>query len=562
MSLVPTRPSRRKEPAPEPANLINRLSALDKILTITADRVESARLRPARHIARRASERLKLSTEHTVVALAGATGTGKSSIFNALAGLELSPVGLRRPTTGTPHAVVWGPEGAGELLDWLGIPRRHQIARETVLDADTQAELRGLALLDLPDHDSTELSHRLEVDRLVELVDMLIWVLDPQKYADAAAHGGYLRPLARHASVVVVVLNQIDRLTPDEGTQCMDDLRRLLDADGLQNARLLATSATRGDGMAELRQLLTDAVAARQAAALRLSADLDGIAADLRGLAGPEAREDIDRAAVKRLCATLANAAGVPAVGEAVERTYRHRAAQATGWPVTRWISRMLRPDPLRRLHLDRGERAELPGPPPRTSLEPPHAVLQAQVETAVRDLTDTATRGLPPPWPVETRRAALTDEAGLLDDLDRAIGTTDLGLKRKPIWWRMVGGLQWLLTLALAIGAFWLIGLSLTATIGLDPPETPAVEFITLPTLMVLGGLVLGPLLALLGRWFAAHRARRARAKAESALTEAVTTVARERVLAPVRAELRAYAQLRDSLAVLAGSDQPAALP
>ncbi len=78
-----------------------------------------------------------------------------------------------------------------------------------------QHDLRGLVLLDLPDHDSTEVAHRLEVDRLVELVDVLVWVLDPQKYADAAIHDRYLRPLARHAEVMVVVLNQVDRLPPD-----------------------------------------------------------------------------------------------------------------------------------------------------------------------------------------------------------------------------------------------------------------------------------------------------------------------------------------------------------
>ena len=73
-------------------------------------------------------------------------------------------------------------------------------------------ELSGLVLLDLPDHDSTEVSHRAEVDRLVRLVDAFVWVLDPQKYADAVLHDEYLRPLAAHRDVMVVALNQSDRL--------------------------------------------------------------------------------------------------------------------------------------------------------------------------------------------------------------------------------------------------------------------------------------------------------------------------------------------------------------
>jgi GTP-binding protein EngB required for normal cell division len=555
MSLLPTRPSEQDEKA-EHGGLAGRLRALDRVLNFAGDRIDAGKLRPARHIARRASERLALSANHTVVALAGATGSGKSSLFNALAGLELSAGGLRRPTTGAPHACVWGPEGAGELLDWLGIPRRHQTARESALDADTQAELRGLALLDLPDHDSTELSHRLEVDRLVELVDMLVWVLDPQKYADAAVHARYLRPLARHAGVIVVVLNQIDRLTQDEADQCIGDLRKLLDADGLQNARLLVTSATRGDGLVELRTLLTEVVAAREAASLRLAADLDGISAGLVGLTGAEAREDIDRAAVKRLCTALASAAGVPAVGEAVERTYRHRATLSTGWPLTRWIARVVRPDPLRRLHLDLGRPSDQPelGPPPLTSLEKPHAVLKAQVETAVRELADTATADLPAPWPAEARRAALAGKNDLPDALDRAIGTTDLGMSRTPLWWRFVGGLQWLLLAALVGGAIWLVGLSAIATLGFTAPQAPEVGVLGVPALLVVAGLFLAPLLALAAGSIATRRARKARARAESALNDAVTVVARERVLAPVRQELRVYAQLRDALAELAG--------
>jgi len=41
-------------------------------------------------------------------------------------------------------------------------------------------------------------------------------------------------------------------------------------------------------------------------------------------------------------------------VVEAVEKSTRRRASQATGWPVTAWLSRF-KPDPLRRLHLDLG---------------------------------------------------------------------------------------------------------------------------------------------------------------------------------------------------------------
>lgn len=49
---------------------------------------------------------------------------------------------------------------------------------------------------------------------MVGLVDVHVWELDPQKYADAAVHSDFLTPLALHEAVALVVLNQIDRL-PD-----------------------------------------------------------------------------------------------------------------------------------------------------------------------------------------------------------------------------------------------------------------------------------------------------------------------------------------------------------
>ena len=43
---------------------------------------------------------------------------------------------------------------------------------------------------------------------------------------------------------------------------------------------------------------------------------------------------------------------------------------------------------------------------------------------------------------------------------LDRAVATTDLGLERKPLWWRATGALQALLAATAVAGALWLAGL------------------------------------------------------------------------------------------------------
>ena len=154
-----------------------RIDGLATAVDAAGGRLSDALVEEARTTVERAQGRLKLSADHTVVGIAGATGSGKSSTFNALTGLELSAVGVRRPTSSWATACVWGTQGARELLEWLGIPDRHQTTRDSMLDTRREGQdLDGVVLLDLPDHDSTEVSHHLEVDRLVVLVDMLVWV--------------------------------------------------------------------------------------------------------------------------------------------------------------------------------------------------------------------------------------------------------------------------------------------------------------------------------------------------------------------------------------------------
>lgn len=539
----------------DPEALVRRVDALGRFLTAADGHLPPDRLVAAHTVVERAGTRLALSREHTVVALAGSTGSGKSSLFNALARLDLSPVGVRRPTTGVTHACVWGtPEGATKLLDWIGVLPRHRFARESALDADDEAPLRGLVLLDLPDFDSVERSHRLEVDRLLGLVDLVVWVVDPQKYADKVVHRGYLGEFHRHRDVTLVVLNKADLLTPTDVNNLLTDLRRLLDDDELTGVPTIATSAIDPDGLAELRALLERAVAGRQAALRRLNGDVDVVTEDLQTVVGPSVAEDaVDRDTIRRLGDALASSAGVPAVTEATERAYRHRAGAAMGWPVVRWLRR-LRPDPLHRLHLPASTNPE--APVAVTSVPDPDAAQRAAVGLAIRRVGETASAPLPTPWPAAVAEAARSKLADLPDALDRAVASTDIGLNRTPIWWRVVGALQWLATLGAIVGLGWLVVGYVVRALGLPRLEHPMVGEVPVPTVLLLGGLLLGALIALLIRPVVKWAARRARARAETRLRAAVTDVAREYVVAPVRVVLHAYAEAREALAV-ARADQ-----
>jgi GTP-binding protein EngB required for normal cell division len=530
-------------------DLVDHLRALGEAVELCEGRVDSVSLAEARRVVDQADRRLAMSGSATVVALAGATGSGKSSIFNALSGTTLATVGVRRPTTAHAMASSWGDESAEDLLDWLQIPRRHALETNPAMDA----ALDGLVLLDLPDHDSTELDHRMEVDRLVQLVDMLIWVVDPQKYADAAIHDRYLKPLAQHADVMMIALNQVDRLTVGQREQCLRDLRRLLDSEGLAKVPVMAISASTGEGIEVLRETLARQVAEKQAAARRLAADVSVTAAKLSAASGTTKVTPLGRSSLDRLTSQVAIAAGVPVVTEAVGKAWRLRGGLATGWPVLAWIAKF-KPDPLRRLHLDRlgvGRRHKEVDPSDvgRTSLPATSGVQKARVDTSVRALADEASRGLTRGWADEIRRAARSSEDALPDRVDRAVAITDLDLAQHRRWWQLVRVLQWLLVAAVVAGLGWL-GLSFLLAY-LQLPPLPKVTWwgLPAPTVLVIGGALAGLLLAGLARIFVEVGARRRTAKARQSLRAAIARVTGELVINPVKAEQDRYEKARLAL-------------
>src|SRR3954464_15443116 len=130
--------------------LDQRLGALAEAVRVPDGRLDPEAVEAARAVVARAGERLGLGLDATVVALAGPTGAGKSTLFNLLAGRELSHSGVRRPTTATTTAAVGG-DVQDALLDWRDVRSRH------ALDAGAPA---GLVLLDLPDFDSIEAGPR------------------------------------------------------------------------------------------------------------------------------------------------------------------------------------------------------------------------------------------------------------------------------------------------------------------------------------------------------------------------------------------------------------------
>ncbi|MFE5298557.1 GTPase [Streptomyces sp. NPDC056632] len=523
--------------------LRTRLDALHELVGLSRTRVEAEALAEAGRVLEEAAARQRLSARHTVVAIAGATGSGKSTLFNALAGVPVSETGLRRPTTAAPLALSWS-EGAAGLLDRLGIPGR--LRRRPLAGGAADADLQGLVLIDLPDHDSAVVAHRDQVDRLLGLVDAVIWVVDPEKYADAALHERYLRPLAGHAEVTFVVLNQIDRLGGEAADLVLDDLRRLLDEDGVAlgehgepGATVLSLSALTGEGVPELREMLGAFVQERTAPERRLAADVDAAAARLKPVYVADGRPGLGERAREDFADRLAVAVGARAAGEAAERVWRRGAIRACGTPwlrLYRWYERV-------RAHGSTDPRLNVPVEEELTARQ--------RVEQAVRIVSDEASRVLPGPWAQAVREAALRGADGLPEALDELTVTMGDPAARppRPAWWPAAVLAQVVMTFLQIFGALWLVG----QIVGVVEP------LLWPPVLIMVGGIVGGPLV----EWACAAAVRgpatRYGQEAERKLREAAAACGRARVLDPIAAELMRYREVREQYVTASGATRVA---
>ena len=141
--------------------------------------------------------------EALYVGILGGTGVGKSTLVNALAGEKISDPSDRRPFTD--KAVVYRYHGTHR-----GLEKVSDLLREP--DALHRVEtVRDLILLDLPDFDSVEERNREVVIRLLPELDSIVWVVSPEKYADAVFYEMVGRT-RMHRDSFTFVLNKADEL--------------------------------------------------------------------------------------------------------------------------------------------------------------------------------------------------------------------------------------------------------------------------------------------------------------------------------------------------------------
>lgn len=592
------------------------VASLKDAISYGEGRVPETVLLDAAETLERLSQRRELSTEHTVIGFFGATGSGKSTLFNAIAGQNIALSAPTRPTTSTVQAAIWEAEGSEELLDWLGIDKRvypqtlalaaegeategngagkhnkaggvtapnavtelapglfNRIRRAVGGRGEMRTRTGGLILLDMPDFDSVTTTNRDLAARMMRYVDVLVWVVDPQKYADAVIHRDFMVPLAASGAQALCVLNQADKLAPAEVPAVLASLTRLLQAEGTEAHLLaapIAVSARTGEGVDVLRDLLAQVAAAKSLSLQRTDAQLHATASQLRTYAGGEGTVlagayalDAEQKLVKACYAS----SQAEQVLEAATASYRRAAGQHTGWILTRWMSR-LKADPLRRLHLGQQEETKSASKAEKSagmlgsdsenapelvasSLPPLSAAQKAGMANAVRQYSKQMAARIDEPWKRSMKEAALSREAELPELLERDMVRIDYGLGRTRAPWVIFNALQWIALLSALVGVGWLTLISGMAylQIQLPPAPTPEGSPVPLPTLLLLLGVLLGIASAGVGRLLTAMGSRYYARKLRGRLQTGVEKAVQSCVVAPVQQEAKRLNAYRKAL-------------
>lgn len=592
------------------------VASLKDAISYGEGRVPETVLLDAAETLERLSQRRELSTEHTVIGFFGATGSGKSTLFNAIAGQNIALSAPTRPTTSTVQAAIWEAEGSEELLDWLGIDKRvypqtqalaaegeasdgngagkhnkaggaaapnavtepapglfNRIRRAVGGRGEMRTRTGGLILLDMPDFDSVTTTNRDLAARMMRYVDVLVWVVDPQKYADAVIHRDFMVPLAASGAQALCVLNQADKLAPAEVPAVLASLTRLLQAEGTEAHLLaapIAVSARTGEGVDVLRDLLAQVAAAKSLSLQRTDAQLHATASQLRTYAGGEGTVLAGAYALdaeQKLVKACYSSSQAEQVLQAATASYRRAAGQHTGWILTRWMSR-LKADPLRRLHLGLQEETKSTSKAEKSagmlgsdsenapelvasSLPPLSAAQKAGMANAVRQYSKQMAARIDEPWKRSMKEAALSREAELPELLERDMVRIDYGLGRTRAPWVIFNALQWIALLSALVGVGWLTLISGMAylQIQLPPAPTPEGSPVPLPTLLLLLGILLGIASAGVGRLLTAMGSRYYARKLRGRLQTGVEKAVQSCVVAPVQQEAKRLNAYRKAL-------------
>ena len=168
-----------------------------------------------------------------IVAFLGGSGVGKSTLLNRLAGEDIARTGVERPTS---KEVTLYHHRSVELSK---LPENLPIEKIKLAAHDDESK-KNIIWIDMPDFDSTEAKNKDLVLGWLPHIDVLVYVVSPERYRDNKAWQILLAEGGRHAWLFA--LNQWDKGQPEQ----YDDFIKQLKQAGFDNPIVYRTSCVSG----------------------------------------------------------------------------------------------------------------------------------------------------------------------------------------------------------------------------------------------------------------------------------------------------------------------------
>ena len=152
-----------------------------------------------------------------IVAFLGGTGVGKSTLINRLAGKDIARTGVERPTSREVTLFYHQSVALQQFPEHLPIDKIRTAPHQDDAHKDVM-------WVDMPDMDSTEMQNKALVLEWLAHVDVLVYVVSPERYRDNRAWQLLLAEGGKHAWLFV--MNQFDRGQPEQQADFVKQLHK------------------------------------------------------------------------------------------------------------------------------------------------------------------------------------------------------------------------------------------------------------------------------------------------------------------------------------------------
>ena len=318
-----------------------------------------------RRIENQLERRDVLDPRVTVIAVAGPSGTGKSTVVNTLARRNnLVPTGMHRPTTTELVAYVDAEVTAAPFLELSGIPHsvsvefcttRSNPLRDSLGMVGEGHQVRS-ALTQCGNPIVVEVPDTLLVPALtsaasqvLDTADLILWTTDSQKYADAAFHSR-ISAFPRHPNSYFV-LTHTEGLTEYQLQTLNQELAAIAERIGV-SPEILQISLYDEPSLARFRETVAELSHAPEArwrgeqaaihhAATRLGQNLE------LDMTGESSTQPVQASSVAsppspaetKLVDQVTQVSGLPAVEANFSKQYLRAGGFWTLWPVLNWLA-------------------------------------------------------------------------------------------------------------------------------------------------------------------------------------------------------------------------------